>query len=65
MRQQGGLLSTAGMRMYIRSPLHHAGAITEQLHDLRVCPLAQTVVLFDAARELEMYLGLEQGSCAD
>ena len=73
MRQQGGWLSTAGMRVYIRSALHHAGAIAEQIHDPRVCPLAQTVVLFGdhsegtvyAARELEMHLGLERDSCAN
>jgi hypothetical protein len=52
--------------------LHHAYAITDELHDPTACPLAQTVVLFGdlsegavyyAAREVEIYLGLEKNSC--
>jgi len=72
MRQQGGWLSLAGVRAYVRSALHHAVEISEQLHDPKACPLAQTVVLFGdhsdgtvyyAAREVEVYLGLGRGSC--
>jgi hypothetical protein len=70
-RQQGGWLSD-GFRTYARKALHHAYAITDELHDPTACPLAQTVVLFGdlsegavyyAAREVEIYLGLEKNSC--
>ena len=72
MRQQGGWLTNKGVRVYVRSALHHAYEIAENLHDVRQCPLAQTVVLFGdhadetiyyAAREVEVYLGLERDSC--
>jgi hypothetical protein len=52
--------------------LHHAYAIADDLHDPKACPLTQTVVLFGgesekavyyAAREVEIYLGLEKNSC--
>ena len=70
-RQQGGWLSD-GFRTYARKALHHAYAIADELHDPKACPLAQTVVLFGdlsegavyyAAREVEIYLGLEKNSC--
>ena len=73
MRQQGGWLTIDGVRTYVRSALHHAYEIAGQLHDPRQCPLEQTVVLFGdhshettyyAAREVEVYLGLERDSCA-
>ena len=71
-RQQGGWLSIDGFRAYVRNALQHAYAVTDELHDPKACPLAQTVVLFGDhsengiyydAREVEMYMGLERASC--
>jgi len=73
MRQRGGWLTIDGVRTFVRSALHHAYEIAGQLHDPAQCPLARTVVLFGdhsnetmyyAAREVEVYLGLERDSCA-
>jgi len=72
-RQQGGWLSVDGFRAYVRNALQHAYVVADELHDPKACPLAQTVVLFGdhsesgiyyAAREVEMYMGLERASCA-
>jgi hypothetical protein len=45
-QQQGGWLSHAGMQAYARKALGHARAVAAVLHDVTVCPLAQTRMMF-------------------
>jgi hypothetical protein len=44
--QQGGWKSAAGARVYARTALAHAHAVTEQLHNVDACPIDQTRLLF-------------------
>ena len=44
--QQGGWKSAAGARVYARTALAHAHAVTTQLHNADVCPLDQTRLLY-------------------
>ena len=44
--QQGGWKSAEGARVYARTALAHAHAVTDQLHNAAACPIKQTRLLF-------------------